>query len=74
MVDEAEKLQEEVDKLQDDMEALEEKCDTLDLCQEDDGCSKCEQYSKMEQINAKIAELEEKIEDLMGAEDEIQEV
>lgn len=64
------KLEEEVEKLQDEMEALEENCDTLDLCKEEDGCSRCDAYKRMEEINAKIEELEEKIEDLISAEEE----
>ena len=60
------KLNEQVEKLQDEREALEEKCDTLDLCQEDDGCSKCDVYKKIDEIDGKIEELEEKIEDLVG--------
>ena len=61
------KLEEEVEKLQDEMEALEENCDSLDLCQEDDGCSKCDAFKKMEQMNLKIEELEGKIEEITAA-------
>ena len=63
------KLEEEVDKLQDEMEALEENCDTIDICQEDDGCSRCDAFKKMEQISLKVEELEGKIEELLAAEE-----
>ncbi len=59
-------MEEEIDKLQDEREELEGKCDTLDICKEDDGCSKCDVYKKIEAIDTKIEELEEKLEDLMG--------
>ncbi len=64
------KLEEEIDKLGDEREALEGKCDTLDICKEDDGCSKCDVYKKIEAVDNKIEELEEKIEDLMGDDEE----
>ncbi|MFX1395907.1 MAG: hypothetical protein ACFFAS_02565 [Promethearchaeota archaeon] len=64
------KLQEEVNNLQDEREQLEEKCDTLDLCKEDDGCSKCEVFEKIEAIDDKIEDLEDKIQDLIGDDDE----
>jgi prefoldin subunit 5 len=64
-----EKLEEEIDKMQDEMEALEENCDSLDICKEDDGCSKCDAFKKMEAINLKIEELENKIEELTAAEE-----
>jgi prefoldin subunit 5 len=64
-----EKLEEEVEKLQDEMEELEENCDSLDICKEDDGCSKCDAYKKMEANNLKIEELENKIEELTAAEE-----
>ena len=64
-----EKLEQEVEKLQDEMETLEENCDSLDICQEDGGCSKCDAYKKMEANNLKIEELEGKIEELLAAEE-----
>ena len=64
------KLQEQVDQLQDDREALEEKCDTLDLCKEDDGCSKCDVFKKIDAIDEKIEKLEEQIEDLSDSDEE----
>ena len=70
MPSEVEKLQEKVDAIQDDMENLEEKCDTLDICQEDDGCSKCKTYQKIEELNAEVEQLEEKIEAILSAEEE----
>ena len=59
------KLEEERDNLLDEIESLEEKCDTLELCEEDDGCEKCESYKKIEDLSAKVEEIENKIESLM---------
>jgi len=59
------KLEEERDNLLDEIEALEEKCDTLELCEEDDGCERCEAYKKIEDLSAKVEEIEDKIESLM---------
>ena len=59
------KLEEERDKVLDDIEQLEEKCDTLELCEEDDGCKKCESYKKIEDLSAKVEEIENRIESLM---------
>ncbi len=64
------KLQEQIDKLQDDREELEGNCDTLDICKEDDGCSKCDVYKKIEALDERIEKLEEQIEDLMGEDEE----
>ena len=66
-------LQEQVEKLKDEMDVLEEVCDTLPLCKEDDGCDTCETYKKIDKLNLKIGELEEKIESLMGEDDEDEE-
>ena len=63
------KLQEEVDELLDKKEELEEHCDTLDLCAEDDGCSKCKYYAQMAEIEDKVEALEDQIEELLGAEE-----
>ncbi len=63
-------LQEQVEKLKLDMDALEEACDTLPQCQKDDGCETCETYKKIDALNDQIAELEEKIESLMGEDEE----
>ena len=63
-------LQEQVKKLMDEMDGLEEVCDTLPQCQEDDGCKTCETYKKIDVLNGKIAELEEKIESLMSEDEE----
>ena len=59
------KLEEERDNLLDEIESLEEKCDTLPLCEEDDGCERCEAYKKIEDLSAKVEEIEDKIESLM---------
>lgn len=64
------KLQEEVDKLLDERDELEEKCDTLPLCEEEDGCDRCETYKKIAEIDKKIEELEDKIEALLADEEE----
>ncbi len=66
-------LQEQVEKLKDEMDVLEEVCDTLPQCKEDDGCDTCETYKKIDKLNIKIGELEEKIESLMGEDDENEE-
>ena len=58
-------LEEERDNLLDEIESLEEKCDTLPICEEDDGCKKCETYKKIEDGSAKVEEIEDKIESLM---------
>ena len=63
-------LQEQVEKLKLDMDALEEVCDTLPECKEDDSCEKCETYKKIDGLNVKIEELEEKIESLMSEDEE----
>ena len=64
------KLEEQKDELLDQIEGLEEKCDTLEICQEDDGCKKCEAYAKIEALSANVGELEAKIEALMGEDEE----
>ncbi|MBY9009925.1 MAG: hypothetical protein KGD74_08685 [Candidatus Lokiarchaeota archaeon] len=63
-------LQEQVEKFKEEMDALEEVCDTLPKCQEDDGCETCETYKKIDTLNDKIEELENKIESLMGDDEE----
>ena len=59
------KLEEERDSILDELEQLEEKCDTLPICEEDDGCEKCETYRKIEDLSTKVEEIENKIESLM---------
>ncbi len=63
-------LHEQVEKLKLDMDALEEACDTLPQCSEEDSCSTCETYKKIDALNEKIEGLEEKIESLMGEDEE----
>lgn len=63
-------LQERVEKFKVEMDELEEVCDTLPKCQEDDACESCETYKKIDALNDKIGELEEKIESLMGEDEE----
>jgi len=63
-------LQEQVEKLKDEMDILEEDCDTLPKCQEDDACETCETYKKINILNEKIEVLENKIESLMGDDEE----
>ena len=65
-----EELEEQVEKLLDERDKLEEICDTLPQCEEDDGCDTCENYKKIAVLDDKIEALEEKIEDLMGEEEE----
>jgi chromosome segregation ATPase len=66
------KLEEEKDKLLEQIDELEEKCDTLDLCEEDDGCKKCETYTKIEGLAANVEEIEAKIEELMPSEEDME--
>ena len=61
-----EELEEQKEGLLTQIEGLEEKCDTLEICQEDKGCDKCESYQKIEDLSAKVGEIENKIEELMG--------
>ena len=63
-------LENQVDDLLQVIETLEEKCDTLPECEEDDACEKCENYKKIEDLSAKVAEIEDKIEELMGEEED----
>ncbi len=63
-------LEEEVEKLKTQMDELEEVCDTLPKCSEDDACETCETYKKIDGLNVKIEALEEKIESLMGDDEE----
>ena len=63
-------LQEQVEKLKGEMDELEEVCDTLPQCKEDDGCKTCETYKKIDALNDKIEELEEKIEYLMSEDED----
>ncbi|GAG91578.1 unnamed protein product [marine sediment metagenome] len=63
-------LQEQVEKLKEEMDQLEEVCDTLPECAEDDACETCKTYKKIEGLNDKIEVLEEKIEALMGDDEE----
>lgn len=58
-------LEEERDKILDEIESLEEKCDTLPICEEDDGCDRCEAFKKIEALSVKVEEIEDKIESLM---------
>lgn len=58
-------LEEERDKILDEIESLEEKCDTLPICEEDDGCDRCEAFKKIEAMSVKVEEIEDKIESLM---------
>ncbi|MHA1460590.1 MAG: hypothetical protein ACTSO8_03830 [Promethearchaeota archaeon] len=63
-------LQEQVELLKGEMDELEEVCDTLPQCKEDDGCKTCETYKKIDALNVKIEELEEKIESLMSEDED----
>ena len=63
-------LEEQKDKILDQIEALEEKCDTLEKCQEDGACEKCEAYAKIEGLSTKVEEIETKIEELMSEDEE----
>jgi len=63
-------LQEQVEKFKGEMDTLEKVCDTLPECKEDDACEKCETYKKIDALNVKIEELEEKIESLLSEDDD----
>ncbi len=63
-------LQEQVELLKGEMDTLEEVCDTLPQCKEDDSCKTCETYKKIDALNIKIEELEEKIESLMSEDED----
>jgi hypothetical protein len=63
-------LEEQRDELLDKIEALEEKCDTLEICEEDDGCDKCETYTKIEELSTKVEEIENKIEELTSEDED----
>ncbi len=65
-----EQLEEQKEELLDKIEALEEKCDTLPICEEDDGCKKCETYAEIESLSAKVEEVENKIEKLLGEDED----
>jgi peptidoglycan hydrolase CwlO-like protein len=64
------KLEEQKDELLDKIEALEEKCDTLPICEEDDGCERCKTYAEIESLSEEVEELENKIEEILGSEEE----
>jgi len=63
------KLEEQVEKLLEERDTLEEKCDTLPECEEDDGCDKCKIYAKIAELDEKIEQIEDKIEELISAEE-----
>ncbi|MFX1343876.1 MAG: hypothetical protein ACFFBC_00845 [Promethearchaeota archaeon] len=65
-----EKLEEQKEELLDKIEALEEKCDTLPICEEDDGCERCKTYAEIEKLSAKVEEIEDKIDELMGEDED----
>ena len=65
-----ENLREQKDELLDKMEALEEKCDTLEICKEDDACKRCETYAEIESLSENVEELENKIEELLRPEED----
>lgn len=64
------KLEEQKEEILDKIEALEEKCDTLEICQEPDGCNKCETYAEIESLSAKVEEVEGKIAELLGEDED----
>ncbi|MHA2430255.1 MAG: hypothetical protein ACXACC_04380 [Promethearchaeota archaeon] len=65
-----EELEDQVEKLLEERDQLEEICDTLPECEQDDGCETCDTYKKIAEIDDKVEEIEAKIEDLMGEEEE----
>jgi len=65
-----EELEDQVEKLLEERDQLEEICDTLPECEQDDGCETCATYKKIADLDDKVEEIEAKIEDLMGEEEE----
>lgn len=63
-------LEEQKEELLNKIETLEEKCDTLPICEKDDGCKKCETYAEIESLSAKVEEVENKIEKLLGEDED----
>ena len=63
-------LQEQVEKFKTEMDTLEEVCDTLPECKKDDACETCKTYKKIDALNVKIEELEEKIESILSEDDD----
>ena len=65
-----EKLEEERDKFLEELEGVQEVCDTLEICQKDDGCKTCKTNAKVEELETKIEEIEDEIEKLTQAAEE----
>ncbi|MHA1913055.1 MAG: hypothetical protein ACW986_04170 [Promethearchaeota archaeon] len=65
-----ENLEEQRDELLDKIESLEDKCDTLPICEEDDGCDSCKTYAEIESLSAEVEVIENKIEELLGPAEE----
>jgi len=65
-----EQLEEQKEEILNKIEALEEKCDTLEICQEDSGCDKCKTYAEIESLSANVEEIENKIEELTGEDED----
>ncbi|TXT65066.1 MAG: hypothetical protein BAJALOKI3v1_140057 [Promethearchaeota archaeon] len=61
-----EKLEKQVEDLMEQRDELEENCDTLPQCKDENGCSSCDIYTKIEKIDNKIEEIEEQIEKIMS--------
>jgi len=70
---ESERLQQEVDALLEKRDEIEEVCDTLDKCEEGDGCETCDTYKKISDLDNEIEKLEDKIEVLEGGNEEEEE-
>ena len=64
-----EELEDQIEKMKGEMDQLEEVCDTLPECSNDDACDTCKTYAKIEKLNEEIGKIEEKIESLMGDDD-----
>lgn len=63
-------LEKQLDQIMEKRDKLEEKCDTLPQCQEDDGCETCKIFRQISELDEKIESIENKIEELMAAEEE----
>ena len=64
------KLEEQKEGLLTQIEGFEEKCDTLEICKEDDACKRCETYAEIESLSENVEELENKIEELLRPEED----
>ena len=65
-----ENLEQQVKELMEKRDKLEEQCDTLPQCEKDDGCETCKVFKEIEDLDAKVEEIEDKIKELTGPDEE----